>query len=779
MKTNLLKKSILAAVVASALASCGDIEGYSNEGFNSNSPITFVEDAGEPLTGETLETPEAILALYEEQEDKKDAFAQAGISIEEKRVLAERIDEIEAELKKYEVRFNLLKNALSGDTNLGDVEDATVYLSSISYEGDLRSPTVPSGTFVVDGTELIVRPCRLAESLTAHGPTNSGTYRITYSLDNGYVYDTDLTAYGLEKDTDPELVRNEELATDLWLYPGDDFEIPTHPVTGLPVARVESRTLWDENGEAIPAFPDDPESEQATKKVLVAVTSTMRTFELTINALRDPVLGLFTQHDEADDPENNDGQIPVIVNTSNNAIVRGLPLNKYDAGFRGWTWESADPSIASVDEQGNITGHKVGQQTIVTASIPDDWYDIDQTLPEGFSPVEPSPEELEGKTEIRLEVNVVEAPTGSESITISNMTNEALADTIEIPSCSTVPFKALPVAKAGETLNGDFLYQWDSEGQITSFAGTQTNNSSEKSGRAVFQANDIYHWNTGTPEENMASISVSLTGVEPIQQDELDITIVENIACKKKRDDAGSQWTYNGKFKGDFEYDSIPSGTGSFWTRGGNGSDAAPAAVALSLENGVSGKGLGITFQTDLNDSKAGNGWYYFIKDGDTYQGRSRSGIEYNDWGGASASLFKGEFGMMSGSAASYGKKVSTSVWVKITNKAQLDQDMTIDFYLSPGGPTNTNQANNRYDPAMLMTAQVEPILNVWQLVTFKDPETGLDYIQLPEEGDDTVTWFGHNFGNGGNNVYPILFFNNVSKDDTIVLDNWAFTSPE
>ncbi|KMT67074.1 Ig-like domain-containing protein [Catenovulum maritimum] len=780
MKTNLLKKSILAAVVTSALASCGgDIDGYSNEGFNSDSPITFVEEPGQPLTGETLETPVAILDLYEELISKREAFAQPGITTEEAEALSTRMREIDAELATYEVRFNLLKNALSGDTNLGDVADATVYLYSISYEGEERSPTVPGATFVVDGTELVVRPYRLARALTENGPTNSGTYRINYSMDNGYEYNTDLTTYGLELDTDPQLVRNADLATELWLYPSDSFEIPAHPITGLPVARVEARTLWDANGDPIKADPNDPESEQATKNVLVAIDSTIRTFELTIKALRDPVLGLFTQHDAPEDAAN-DGQIPVIEGTTNSAIVRGLPLNQYDAGFRGWTWASEDPTIASVDEQGNITGHLVGQTTVVTATIPADWYDVDPTLPEGFSPVQPAAEDMLGKTTIRLEVNVVEAPTGSESIAISDTTDQALPDSIELPSCSAVPFKAIATAKAGEMLNGDFLYKWDYQGELNTNVGSHFNNSTEKSGRAVFQAKDIYHWRDGTPDANMASISVSLTGVEPAQTDTLDISIVENIACKKKRDDASPNWTYNGKYRGDFEYDALPTGEGSFFVRGGQGGSVDnPPTAALSLENGVTGKGLGIKFQTDLDDSKLANGWYYFIGDSNTYQGRSRAGIEYNDWGGASASLFKGEFGMVSGPAKSYGKKVKPSVWVKVTNKAQLDQDITMDFYFSPGGPVNTNLGNNRYDPAMLMTAQVKPLIGVWQLVTFKDPKTDLDYIQLPEEGDNSVTWFGHNVGRGGNNVYPMFFFHNVNKDDAIVIDNWAFTSPE
>ncbi len=224
------------------------------------------------------------------------------------------------------------------------------------------------------------------------------------------------------------------------------------------------------------------------------------------------------------------------------------------------SFEVADTSVATIDDEGNITTVDVGMTTITVTSVDDPTKSITVDL-EVFS------EFIVGITNKDLDENGLES------------------DMKEIPACVSAGFNVSPTPAAGEALSGDYAYNWESSDNANFPLAENISYGEDGTGR--FSTGD--ETNVGASFDatvSLASGDTGTTALADVEAKSVTATVVKNEMCEPgiSAHPAG----YNSDFLMDF--------SGAPWrvVRGGNlGGAVAQSDIALS------GNSVEITASTD------------------------------------------------------------------------------------------------------------------------------------------------------------------------------------
>lgn len=261
-----------------------------------------------------------------------------------------------------------------------------------------------------------------------------------------------------------------------------------------------------------------------------------RTLILTMNAVFDAVESVTAE------------PIRVLMGQEATLFATVLPEKACDQGL---TYSIADPSIASIDDNGNITTIEAGQTTVTVTSVsaPDKSITVD----------------LEVFSEFTL------------AISNRDMDSNGLpSETKEVPACVTAGFNVTPTPAFGDTLSGDYAYAWTSSNDVD-FPATSVNYG--ESGVGMYSVGDASTVGyTFDASVSLASGDTGATEFADVANQGITATVVRNLMCET------GVSVHPAGFNTDFNLD----GAGAPW-KGGTvtASDVSLSGKALEITAGA------------------------------------------------------------------------------------------------------------------------------------------------------------------------------------------------
>ncbi|WP_158969890.1 Ig-like domain-containing protein [Paraglaciecola sp. L3A3] len=408
------------------------------------------------------------------------------------------------------------------------------------------------------------------------------------------------------------------------------------------------------------------------------VTETIRYVELTFNGIPDEIEGI------------SGSKLSVPLDNSAQAVAWALPEAKFSKAYQDFSWQIADTDIATVDAQGLVTGKVIGSTTLVITSNENS--DISYTL----------------------DVDVVNPPKGMTSIELTTAKGEQ-PDALQFPACSFLPLTAMPIAEQGQTLSGDFVYDWTLAGEIVDSTAISYIDTEKTSALLTTPNND-----------NLGSININaeLLGADSPISDSIEAGFVTNHMCK-------SAYDLDGNFD-KLKEDS----TNTKWT--------TTNGITLALEEGagLSGNAFKVTLKDDASVS--------------TYA----VGITHKQWSawGQAGRLYNPSNG------SSVGKQFKASIWVKVVTNPD-NQDFSIRHSL-------INRRDNDYslrNEGPEWVGDLDGSSTEWQYVEFvntnwdSDDSTDTSIFTVPATGWDQQKA-----------ILLEIYFNGLNPGDSVLLDNFA-----
>ncbi|AWB65002.1 hypothetical protein C2869_00455 [Saccharobesus litoralis] len=326
--------------------------------------------------------------------------------------------------------------------------------------------------------------------------------------DNSLVIDTDLFSEFLSTCDN----------TDVWGNTDADGNNVADGILDNPPSVTYSMTYTVDNG-----FEDTPGASKPS-----------RTVNFTMNAIVDQVETVTAE------------PVKVLLNGKKQLLATVLPQKACDKSL---TYTIADTSIATVDDNGMISGLKEGKTTVTVTSASNSLATITVDL-----------EVFAGFTV---------------KITNGDVDNTGFETGMrQTPACIHAAVEVTPTAAAGETLANDYTYNWTS-GDATTFPVTAINYG--QMGLGMFVTGDATH--VGTTIEasvNLASGTTS-TALSDIESDSVTLEIVKNSACEPGSNDDG--WLTDFKLDGNVG----PAWSGASVVTG----DKALSGSAIEIKGGA------------------------------------------------------------------------------------------------------------------------------------------------------------------------------------------------
>lgn len=353
----------------------------------------------------------------------------------------------------------------------------------------------------------------------------------------------------------------------------------------------------------------------------------------------------------------------------------------------GLSYDVADTSIATIDSEGNITSYKTGTTTVTVSSTDDPTKSITVDL-EVFSAF------VVDVTNRDLDANGL--PTEGK----------------EVPACVHAGFNVAPTPAGGESLSGDYTYNWTSSNSVD-FPVTSSISYGE-TGVGMFATTAA----VGSSFDASVNLATGDTGSFPLEDVEtstVTATVVKNYAC-----DPGTSEHEAGFFV-DLTLDLFGAPYKEGWVSAASES-LDGAAVQLTGQAG----GKTVAHQEAWNKQR---NWH-------------------------SAMYGKG--------ATSVGKQFKYSVWVKLNEVPS--ETVTIKHVILAwkyeGGPSGPG-FDLRRPKAGIHSATLLPTTE-WQLVEFIDEASNTPIWSVPEE------W------NMVTDVFQFWEFYGLAEGNSVIIDDYA-----
>lgn len=390
-------------------------------------------------------------------------------------------------------------------------------------------------------------------------------------------------------------------------------------------------------------------------------------------------------------------------------------VNNYACDSEILSYSIDDTTLATVDDEGNVTGIAKGNPTL-TVTHPETGTSRDFVI------------------EVNGDFRLVATP-----------------GPIEVPACVTGAIDLQPIPSVDDgTLTGEYTYTWVSD--ATAVADIEATESMGFGERAWLAINGGDRSPTGNvPSSGPAIITAGYesgsTSTHPDDIAPVNRTVVvsENVACRGANpNDATVTYT----FDHEFEATDFP-GTG-----GNVGWKARPNVTLATVDGGVHGNALEMTVVNGSPDV--------------AYD----TGMLYQNWGQAEANnLFGYEFGRV---PESHGVSFTTSIWVKLSS---AKEGVVLHHYMHPWfftdhGTYNSNPGGGwtrrNWEHAAHFAAELQAT-DEWQLVNFWNVDGGRTFT-VPTE------WNGDHNGSPQEQttVIPQFFPVGLDTGDTIMFDEYG-----
>ncbi|WP_166425441.1 Ig-like domain-containing protein [Paraglaciecola sp. 20A4] len=398
-----------------------------------------------------------------------------------------------------------------------------------------------------------------------------------------------------------------------------------------------------------------------------------RTLTLTMNAVFDAVQSVTAE------------PIRVLMGQEAQLFATVLPEK---ACSQGLNYTIADPSIATIDNMGNITTLQAGQTTVIVASTD--------------SPDKSVTVNLEVFSEFTL------------AITNRDVDSNGLpSDMKEVPACVTAGFNVTPTPAFGDTLTGDYAYNWTSSNEMD-FPASAVNYG--ESGVGMFSVGDAS--TVGFTFDATVSLDSGDTGATvfaDVASQNVTATVIRNLMCET------GESAHPAGFNTDFNLD----GAGAPWKGG----------TVIASDDSLSGSALEVT---------AG--------DGESTNIVQQVFNKQRNWHSATYGL----------GGSSIGQTYKYSVWVKLP--VLPTQDITLKHVLLAwtyeGGPSGPG-FDLRKPTAGILSATLQKTTQ-WQLVEFINEATGNREWSVPPE------W------NVSTDVFQFWEIYGLPEGEKILLDEYA-----
>ncbi|MCQ3831013.1 Ig-like domain-containing protein [Microbulbifer elongatus] len=453
-------------------------------------------------------------------------------------------------------------------------------------------------------------------------------------------------------------------------------------------------------GESVNPWPRPGHTYTITYNIAHGGEPVSRTLNLTINGVVSTI--------EKIDVQN----LSVRVDESSSASVSFSPQVACDKELR---YEIADESIATVDDEGNVTGVEVGTTELTV------W----------------NPE-----TNISATVDVT--VNSSFQINVANADGPRDALVKEIPACTHGGLHVVPVPSLGEALNGVYQYSWSTdEESLLTLLDLVPDAESENGEWAIIQVGD----GDKNPISNVAQdaevITVAYesgettTPKEAIEQLSVSVSVVPNKACLKANN-AGNASNWDHTFEHSFP---------------GNGYNTyVSGSFDQAVGDPIFGSSLRVT--ADQDDITAG--------------------VVKTNWtnGNAAYDMWASYYGV---GPRGHGVEFGVSMWVKLE---QPREGVKVHFNLAPWHDSRNANANktagsfpNAEKTGSDFAAELAPT-TAWQLVNL------VNRNHTEDESDDSstytipTTWAID--GTANTTVMPYIYATGLKVGDQILFDDIA-----
>ena len=373
-----------------------------------------------------------------------------------------------------------------------------------------------------------------------------------------------------------------------------------------------------------------------------------RTLELTVNAIFDDVESVTAE------------PVRVSLGKEGSLFATVLPQKACDQRL---SYSVADESIATIDDNGNITTLAIGETTVTVTSL---------SNPELSTTVA-----LEVFSEFTL------------NLTNKDIDENGLTTDIKTtPSCVSAGLYVEPQPASGETLTGDYTYEWTSSNEIDFPLAEAIHYGEDGMGR--FSTGDIN--SVGSQFEASVAYLSGDTGSFPsddVESKSATVIVEKNLMC-----DPGTS-AHPAGFNTDFNLD----GEGAPWK---------PDGLVTAVDDSLSGKALEVTM-TNVN-----NGFTRILQQVFNKQ---------RNWHSSTYGL----------GGASVGKTYKFAMWVKLQEVPETDVQLrhVVLPFAYQDGPTGPG-FDRRLEAAGIFTSTLRPTTE-WQLVEFVDDATGSREWSVPE----------------------------------------------
>lgn len=355
---------------------------------------------------------------------------------------------------------------------------------------------------------------------------------------------------------------------------------------------------------------------------------------------------------------------------------------------QGLSYTIADPSIATIDDDGNITTLQAGQTTVTVSSTdaPDKSITVDLEVFSKFSLA---------ITNSDLDSNGLE--TGSK----------------DVPACVTAGFNVTPTPAFGDTLTGDYVYNWTSSNDVDFPASTVNYGESGVGMYVIGDASTVGF--TFDATVSLDSGDTGATAFTDVASQNITATVVRNLMCET------GESAHPAGFNTDFNLD----GAGAPWKGG----------TVVASDDSLSGSALEVT---------AG--------DGESTNIVQQVFNKQRNWHSATYGL----------GTSSIGQTYKYSVWVKLP--VLPTQDIMLKHVLLAwtyeGGPSGPG-FDLRKPTAGILSATLQKTTQ-WQLVEFINEATGNREWSVPPE------W------NVSTDVFQFWEIYGLPEGEKILLDEYA-----
>jgi hypothetical protein len=455
-------------------------------------------------------------------------------------------------------------------------------------------------------------------------------------------------------------------------------------------------------------FPDNP--AEVTYTINYAVdngaplpageTLPRRTLELKINAVFDAV----------EDVAASDTRVLLGAEQRLGATV--IPAKACEQAL---SYSVADESIATIDEQGNITTLQVGTTDVTITSVSDP----SQT------------------TTISLEVF------SEFTIQISNQDFDANAlplGTKQVPSCTSSGIYVEPTPATGDSLSGDYVYEYTTSNDID-FPIAESNTIGFGGLARILTGGLSNIGSSFDVDVALTSGNTGETALEDVVGQTIAIEVVENVACSALQiDGVQSDYALDG--------DAQESGPGLLRWAPNNGNGGAEVTTVSVSDEALSGKSIALTRVAQAEDPRAS-----FVIQGDfNTRGRNYNNTLYGQ------------------NELSIGRKFKYSVWVKLnelpTSDVVVRQRIVPWLYADVPAQQPGFNFLTRFPGAGNHSATLKATTD-WQLVELIDEVSGTGVWTVPDNWNIPTP------------VFQAWEIEGLSPNQSVLLDEYSIIEVE